>query len=82
MNAKYDTTEINNLKDTMRSKAKFLLKELDLKHAALRNISYNPCFDNQCLKLYENLMKSEKETHKISENENKLNMFVHNDNLE
>jgi hypothetical protein len=70
------------MKQQMKERAKAMLEKLDSKHETLKKMSYYPCYDQKCMQIYDGLMKSRKESHQISENENKTNMFIHQDNQE
>ena len=44
------------MKEKMKETAKFMLNKLDSKHDSLKKVSYYPCYDQKCGKLYDSLM--------------------------
>ena len=43
----------------MKETAQLMLKKLDTKHEKLKELSYYPCYDQKCAKMYEQLMSSQ-----------------------
>lgn len=59
INSQYDLSQINQMKEKMKETAKFMLNKLDSKHDSLKKVSYYPCYDQKCGKLYDSLMSQQ-----------------------